>query len=247
MPRQFDPEKHCGAKTSNGSPCLNSSGFRTDHPGSGRCHLHGGCSTGPRSPEGKGRSAQNARRHGLYARVLTGNDAIRFKAVQDFEAADILNENFYLVQSRMLGILEGEARYDRQSEKLLQACEILIENGELDEDYVKELRLKLLNIDVGRMAQIFNSSVNLANASTFLNRMGDIRKQLDLAKNFMIRVVRMTEDREIRELAIATISEMKLEAGLPVEELSEFLRLAQEADEAKQMVEEAEHYEAIAS
>lgn len=50
----------CGARTRAGTPCKMRSLFR-----SGRCKLHGGMSTGPRSEEGKAKSAQNAKRRGL--------------------------------------------------------------------------------------------------------------------------------------------------------------------------------------
>jgi hypothetical protein len=45
----------CEAKTRSGTRCKNSG---TSFP-SGRCRFHGGKSTGPRSDEGKRRSAQN--------------------------------------------------------------------------------------------------------------------------------------------------------------------------------------------
>ena len=44
----------CGARTRAGTPCK-----RKDLYGSGRCKLHGGLSTGPRTKRGKRRSAKN--------------------------------------------------------------------------------------------------------------------------------------------------------------------------------------------
>jgi hypothetical protein len=44
----------CGAKTRAGTPCK-----LTGIYSSGRCHLHGGCSTGPTTTEGKARAARN--------------------------------------------------------------------------------------------------------------------------------------------------------------------------------------------
>ncbi len=36
------PHGQCGAKTRGGKACANPMGFKTDHVGEGRCHLHGG-------------------------------------------------------------------------------------------------------------------------------------------------------------------------------------------------------------
>ena len=47
----------CGAKTRAGTPCK-----RKDlYGGNGRCRLHGGLSTGPRTKRGKRKSARNGR------------------------------------------------------------------------------------------------------------------------------------------------------------------------------------------
>ncbi len=47
----------CGARTRSGTPCR-----RRDLYASGRCKLHGGLSTGPKTSDGKARSAANGRR-----------------------------------------------------------------------------------------------------------------------------------------------------------------------------------------
>lgn len=60
--------KTCGASTKgSGSKCRLPAGWGTKHPGSGRCRLHGGASTGPRTKAGKAKTAKNATRHGLSA------------------------------------------------------------------------------------------------------------------------------------------------------------------------------------
>ena len=50
-------ELRCGATTRKGTPCK-----RKDIGAGGRCRLHGGMSTGPRTKKGKQRSAKNAKR-----------------------------------------------------------------------------------------------------------------------------------------------------------------------------------------
>ncbi|MFB0613884.1 HGGxSTG domain-containing protein [Aurantiacibacter poecillastricola] len=55
----FPPECRdmtCGARTRAGTPCK-----RRDLYRSGRCKLHGGLSTGPRTAKGKRRSARNGK------------------------------------------------------------------------------------------------------------------------------------------------------------------------------------------
>lgn len=49
----------CNAKTRFGNPCK-----RIGNPINGRCHLHGGKSTGPRTEEGRARIAAAQFKHG---------------------------------------------------------------------------------------------------------------------------------------------------------------------------------------
>ncbi|WP_103974900.1 HGGxSTG domain-containing protein [Methylovulum psychrotolerans] len=44
----------CGAKKANGEPCRSKAVYRN-----GRCKFHGGLSTGPKTAEGKAKSALN--------------------------------------------------------------------------------------------------------------------------------------------------------------------------------------------
>lgn len=64
----------CGAKKrSNGEPCK-----RHAVPGSSRCKLHGGKSTGPKNAAGN----QNARKHGIYSQFLTDEEQISFDSAE---------------------------------------------------------------------------------------------------------------------------------------------------------------------
>lgn len=57
----------CGAKTRAGTPCKMQGLFR-----SGRCKLHGGLSTGPKTEAGKAKAAQNAKRVRVKNEPLEG-------------------------------------------------------------------------------------------------------------------------------------------------------------------------------
>lgn len=64
IPEGFDPEKHCGAAgRKSHKACMMMSGERTDHPGLGRCWLHGGA-----TPVVHGRSSKVVRQT-IFERV----------------------------------------------------------------------------------------------------------------------------------------------------------------------------------
>ena len=60
---QWEEGVRCGAKTRSGSPCR-----RPAYKGNGRCHFHGGASTGPRTKAGLARLTKARTTHGLYTK-----------------------------------------------------------------------------------------------------------------------------------------------------------------------------------
>ena len=60
-PGDFTKAPRCGAKNRRGTPC------QAPAMRNGRCRLHGGKSTGPRTPEGLERMRKAKTKHGLYA------------------------------------------------------------------------------------------------------------------------------------------------------------------------------------
>lgn len=57
------PGERCGAKTRRGTPCQ-----RPAHKINGRCSLHGGLSSGPKTHEGLQRISEANRKHGLFTK-----------------------------------------------------------------------------------------------------------------------------------------------------------------------------------
>lgn len=58
----------CGAMH-NGQPCKNPAGMGTPHKGYGRCKIHGGLATGPKTAEGRARQIAASTKHGLFSTV----------------------------------------------------------------------------------------------------------------------------------------------------------------------------------
>lgn len=59
--------RQCGAKTRSGDPC------RRSPMANGRCRLHGGLSTGPKTPEGRERIRRALLNHGRYTKEAKRN------------------------------------------------------------------------------------------------------------------------------------------------------------------------------
>lgn len=60
-PGDFTKANRCGAKTRKGIAC------KAPAMKNGRCRMHGGASTGPRTPEGLEQSRKANWKHGLYS------------------------------------------------------------------------------------------------------------------------------------------------------------------------------------
>lgn len=61
LPGDFTKAPRCGAKTRAGTPC------KCPAMPNGRCRLHGGKSTGPKTKDGKERSKRGNWKHGEYS------------------------------------------------------------------------------------------------------------------------------------------------------------------------------------
>ena len=70
----FSTARRCGAKTRKGTPC------KGPAMRNGRCRMHGGASTGPRTREGRARSAQANWKHGFRSQKAREEA----KALRDF-------------------------------------------------------------------------------------------------------------------------------------------------------------------
>ena len=68
----------CGARCRDGTPCQAPAvwDYANDRPRNGRCRMHGGLSTGPRTSEGKRRSREGARRGARVSAERRGHDGV---------------------------------------------------------------------------------------------------------------------------------------------------------------------------
>jgi phage FluMu protein Com len=99
----------CGA-LKKGKACRLPAGYGTDHPGYGRCKMHGGATTGPKSAEGKEKAKMNGVLHGLYASVLSPQEKTIFDQLANDEIASLKYE-IQALKAKILNYL-GKWRHD---------------------------------------------------------------------------------------------------------------------------------------
>jgi hypothetical protein len=173
---------------------------------------------------------------GLYGKRLSGKWRDAFTDAQDHDFESIVCESFYVAHGRILSQIEGAGKFSKEGKTLLQACEILVEQGELSFEFVEELKLRLLGLDLQGMLQAFQGTLALADGAVRLSKMGDVRRQLDICKAFIVAILQKSQDRMARELALACIQQLKLDADLPLEELEKLIHDAQEESDDNQEV-----------
>lgn len=78
--RLADAAPRCGAKRRDGGRC------RGPAMPNGRCRMHGGLSTGPRTPEGLERSRKAAWKHGHYSAEAIAQRARNSSLLRDLRA-----------------------------------------------------------------------------------------------------------------------------------------------------------------
>ena len=109
----------CGAKTRSGEPCK-----RHAIPGSKRCKLHGGKSSGPKDQAGN----KNAAKPGsIYSKYLTDEEQA------DFHAAEIdqIDHELRLTKVLLNRVLNGQAEgYDLLADRYLARIESLTKTRE---------------------------------------------------------------------------------------------------------------------
>ena len=92
QPGDFRKAPRCGAKTRHGTAC------QCPAMRNGRCRLHGGLSTGPKTEEGKERIRKAVTKHGRYAKAAKAERTQFRELIQ--EAQKFLNEVQQELQAR---------------------------------------------------------------------------------------------------------------------------------------------------
>lgn len=108
----------CGAKLRNKEGlCRLQAGWQTNHKGYGRCHLHGGLTTGPKTQEGKKKVATNSKKHGFYCNAaLTAEEQAAYDLVSQEESTNLERMIFALKAKILVYLTKWSAKFAESGE-----------------------------------------------------------------------------------------------------------------------------------
>lgn len=113
--KQKTPYLACGAKSKNkkaGDLCHLVAGMGTEHKGYGRCKFHGGCNTGPKTPAGKAKVAQNSTKHGFYSDVLGAAEKEAYEDMVQKNTIGLEHEIFMLKAKILVYLKKWREKWD---------------------------------------------------------------------------------------------------------------------------------------
>jgi len=220
---EYNPSLHCGAKNRKGTPCSNRKGFGTNHVGTGRCKFHGGMSTGAITKKGREANSDAQRKHGFFATVVIASDRKHLKKLQEFSPSEIIKEGGELVYVRLMNIFAEKHRFKGQVNTLMEAARMMEEQEQLTPEFVKKSEKLLTEPSIEKLAKIIRLTATLFNTAASLDKMENIKKQVDILKDFLVEVMKTSGDHNVRALGANAIQMLRLEAGLPIEEFDRLI------------------------
>ena len=235
---EYNPEIHCGAIKKNGEPCTNIKGFGTATPREGRCKYHGGNSKGATTPEGKQKRREapleklnQPRTNGarklkvdLLGERLVGKTKVTYDQVRNGDPADLISQMVSAFYACVIDSYASAQNGTRQpwflnDRKVIEMATLMVEQGELDEEYLMKLRLKLMGYDDRSWGQLVSQATALLERAEQISKMDS---QMSLMKNFLTQILQMQEE-QTTQLAISTLKQLVVDSGFPVAECDRIL------------------------
>lgn len=174
----------------------------------------------------------------FYQRSLHKKWRESYDRAQEYPFHDIMEDAFYMHHGRIQYLLENTGKISREGRSLLAVAEILADpdnetvpsEERLSEEFIQELKYWLAGLNPDSLLRTLNQTLTLADGAQrlSLNHAGNSLRQLEICKALIVNILKHCSDRTARELVVATIQQLKLEANLPLEDLEDLLIAAKE-------------------
>lgn len=173
----------------------------------------------------------------FYSESLPTKWRESYQKASEYSFSSIIKDAFYVSHGRIQFLLENYGKFSKEAQNLISIAEALAnpENEDIpasqriSPEFLHELKLLLIGLTPDALVRNLNSTITLADGAQrlHLNSSGNIIRQLEICKNLLVTLLKYSEDIEVKKTVLATISQLKLEAGLPIEEMENLLKQSQ--------------------
>lgn len=181
----------------------------------------------------------------FYSQSLPSQWKRSYEKASQYAFDNIIKDAFYVAHGRIQYLLENYGKFNKQAEIIISIAEELAnpanedipDNQKISPEFLHELKLLFVGLSPDALVRNLNSTITLADGAQrlALNDAGSTLRQLDICKSVLINILKYSKDTASKELVLAAIAQLKLEAGLPVEEIDAIMAEIKKEKEFKNL------------
>lgn len=182
-----------------------------------------------------------------YKNTLPNQWKESYEKATEYTFDNIIKDSFYVAHGRIQYLLKNYGKFNKQAEIIISIAEELAnpenvdipDNQKISPDFLHELKLLFVGLSPDALVRNLNSTITLADGAQrlALNDSGSTLRQLDICKSVLINILKYSKDTASKEMVLAAIAQLKLEAGLPVEEIDAIMAEIKKEKEVSELEE----------
>lgn len=162
-----------------------------------------------------------------YGGIIVGKSQEFLSRVSDYSPEELMMANFNLIQAKILELIEGGTRYNKQAKLVIAALELLVQDEQISPDYLAYVKVLLADTSLDKLSSIMVQISALPINAAKVREEGSARVQVKILQDFLVRVLQASDDIAIREFGVATIQQLRLDGGISEGAMEDLIRLAQ--------------------
>lgn len=161
-----------------------------------------------------------------YGGIFVGKAQDYLQRVSSYTPEELMIANFNVLQAKLLELLEGGTRYNKQARLVIAALELLLAEEQISPEYFAYVKLLLADGSLDRLASVMVQASALPINAARVSEEGSARVQVKILQDFLVAVLQSSENIAIREAGVSTIQRLRLEAGMSEESMDQLIQLA---------------------
>ena len=161
-----------------------------------------------------------------YGGIFSGKPQEFLDRVSEYTPEEMMIANYNIIQAKILELLEGGIRYNKQARLVIGALELLLADEQISPEYFAYVKLLLADGALERLTNVMVSSSALPINAARMREEGSARVQVKILQDFLVAVLQRTDDFALREAGVSTIQRLRLEGGITEEAMDRLVQLA---------------------